>query len=103
MTQDPEASWPLTQTDPGYFPGVNPMPAPPSNVMPYSTPQYPPVKPAAPVYRPISQGVRIAMLAIILGTAVPLTAIAAINLGLVGLAVCWVGIAFVAAVVFRNR
>jgi len=101
MTQDPEASWPLTQTDPGYFPGVNPMPAPPSNVMPYAQPQYPPVKP--PASKPMSQGVRIAYLAIILGAAIPLTAIAAETIGLIGLAICWVGIAFVAAVAFRNR
>ena len=101
MTQDPEASWPLTQTDPGYYPGVNPTPAPPSNVMPYAQPHYPPMRPMAP--KPMSQGVRIAYLAIILATAIPLTAIAAYMIGLIGLAVVWVGIAFVAAVAFRNK
>ena len=102
MTQDPESSWPLTQTDPGYYPSMNPMPAPPSNISPYA-PQYPPVRPSDPTSRPMSQGVRIAFLAIILGAAIPLTAIAANTIGLIGLAICWVGIAFVAAVVFRNK
>ena len=102
MTQDPEATWPLTQTDPGYYPGVNPMPAPPSNVMPYA-PQYPPVKPPTPASRPMSQGIRIAYLSIILAAAIPLTAIATYSIGIIGLAISWVGIAFVAAVAFRNK
>jgi len=102
MTQDPESSWPLTQTDQGYFPGVNPAPAPDSNVMAYPPPQYHPVPPpSAP--KPMSHGIRIAYLAIILAAAIPLTAIATYDVGLIGLAICWVGIAFVAAVVFRNK
>jgi len=78
------------------------MPAPPSNISPYA-PQYAPVRPSDPTPRQMSQGARIAVLAIILAAAIPLTAIATYSIGIIGLAICWVGIAFVAAVVFRNR
>ena len=49
-------------------------------------------------------GIRVAFLAIIMGTAIPLTAIATSMLGLVGLIIVWVGIVLVASIAFgANR
>ena len=97
-THDPESAWPLTQTDAGYFPG--PTPAPPANLMPFTAPVPAPhpMSPTPP--RTIPNGMRIAYLAIILGVAIPLTAIAASYAGLLGIGVVWAGIVLVAAVAF---
>jgi len=99
MTHDPEAAWPLTATDPGYYPGPTVAPPPaPSNLIPYAPAPVP-----APVANTTPHGVRIAYLAIILGTAIPLTAIAASQMGLIGLAICWFGIVIIASVVFGHN
>ena len=103
MTHDPEASWPLTQTDPGYYPSTNPAPAPPSNLTPYAQTQYPSAHIPSSGPKPMSPGIRLAYLAVILGAAIPLTAIAGEIMGLIGLAICWVGIVLVAGFAFRNR
>jgi len=113
MTHDPEAAWPLTTPEAGYY-GVTPPRAdppaslPPSNIAPYDPP-------AADRYSrhgrragrdpgqrgpdtPTPYWFRLASLAIILGTAIPLTAIAGSYYALPGMAVVWVGIVIVAAV-----
>jgi len=103
MTQDPEAAWPLTQTEPGYYPTTNPTPAPPSNVMPYTQAPYKAVHKPAGTAKPMSQGIRLAYLAIILGVSIPLTAISASMIGLLGVIICWVGIVMVTAIAFGIR
>jgi hypothetical protein len=50
-----------------------------------------------------SPGARIAVLAIILGAAIPLTAIATSMIGLIGLIVVWSGLVLIAAVLFGRR
>ncbi|MCL2470587.1 MAG: hypothetical protein FWF25_02445 [Propionibacteriaceae bacterium] len=100
MTHDPEAAWPLTPSEPGYFPGVNPAPTPPSNVMRHvGTPS--PVPNARPE-KSTPYGIRIAYLAIILGVSIPLTAIALSETGLIGLVVVWIGIITVASIAFGS-
>ncbi|MDR0847794.1 MAG: hypothetical protein LBN10_01915 [Propionibacteriaceae bacterium] len=105
MTQDPEAAWPLT-TDVGY------QPAP---TYPAAVPQVPPTGVArvnnsyeyalakaqldAATPKPTnSAGILIAKLSIILGGAIPLSAIAASYGGLLGLIVSWIGIVLVAGI-----
>jgi len=96
---DPEAAWPLLANPAQPQPGTNP-PAQQPGLVPYGFPG--PVQPLtgqpyAPVAKKESSGPVIAKLAIILGLAIPLTAIAATELGLRGLVVVWMGIAAVAA------
>ena len=102
MTHDPEAAWPLTDTETGYYPGPAPAPAlPPSVLVPYQSSSYP-VTPKS-TNKTISAGTRIAYLAIIIGAAIPLTAIAVNEGGLPGLVVSWIGIVLVATAVFRGK
>ncbi|MDR0489365.1 MAG: hypothetical protein LBG99_08265 [Propionibacteriaceae bacterium] len=106
MTHDPEAAWPLTDTTPGYFPSTTPQQMPPSQMMPYTgSPQYTPAKPTpgfsvTPDNSTMRPGHRIAILAIILGAAVPLTAISASYFEFLGMIVSWAGIVFVTAIAF---
>ena len=97
-TRDAEAAWPLTAPDPGYYPGTAPSAHP--GLMPFAPgPVYPPAP--APTSAPrISPGMRVAYLAIILGVAIPLTAIAGTYAGLIGMGLAWVGIVLVAALAF---
>ncbi len=99
MTPDPESSWPLTGVDTGYFPGPtpNPGPAPAPNMMPLTNPSpmvYPPMAP--PSRKGMSAGLRLAYVAVILGAAIPLTAIAGSMIGFFGMLLVWVGIIAVA-------
>jgi len=50
--------------------------------------------------KPMSHGARIAFLAIILGAAIPLTAISASYADFFGVIVAWMGIVLVAAIAF---
>ena len=98
MTHDPEAAWPLTTTESGYYPSANPVPhLPPSNLVPLSSPMPPASTNAPSGSKPVPAGVRIAYLSIILGAAIPLTAIAGSYMGILGMAVAWAGIVLVAA------
>ena len=100
MTHDPEAAWPLTQPDQGYYPGPAAGPLfTPGNMAPMGAPMYRHRVPAAPSKTP-PWGIRIAFLAIILATAIPLTAIAITMVGLIGLIVVWAGIVMVAGLAF---
>ena len=105
MTFDPEAAWPLTLPETGYHPSPTPAPpAAPSNLVPLGQiPQ--PIRPSAAKLpadqKSPSWGVRIAILAIVLGISIPLTAIALSGgtiLGLVKLVVVWVGLVLITAV-----
>ena len=100
MTHDPEAAWPLTQPDQGYYPGpaAGPLMAP-GNMVPMGAPMYRPVMPTAPS-KTMPWGIRVAFLAIILAAAIPLTAIAISTVGLIGLIVVWAGIVMVAGLAF---
>ena len=106
MTHDPEAAWPLTDTDQGYYPGpASPQaPLPPSRVVPYTGPQgrISSISTPMPGPKPMSHGVRIAYLAIILGVSIPLTAISVSMIGVVGLIITWVGLVFIAALAFGS-
>ena len=100
MTHDPEAAWPLTDTSPGYYP-TNPQAMPPAQIVPYGG------QPTKNKGISVSQdgtktphGTKIAYLAIILGTAIPLTGIAASEMGFFGILISWVGIVVVAAIAF---
>ena len=99
MTHDPEAAWPLTSTETGYYPDPNPAPAvPPSNLMPLDSTRFGRFRASQKIpVRAAPHGVRIAMLAIILGTAIPLTAIAGSMFSLAGIIVTWVGLILVAS------
>jgi len=102
MSHDPEAAWPLAPEigyspapySPTVTPGVASLPTtrPPASPLPYVGAALPAV-PAKD-----SPGPVIAKLAIILGTAIPLTAIAVGAIGLVGLIIAWVGIVLVAGI-----
>jgi len=107
MSHDPEAAWPLTP-EIGYSPAPysSPLDALTANVGPLSPATRPVTSPAPylgaslPVVpaKAESPGVLIAKLAIILGTAIPLTAIATSMVGLIGLIIVWVGIIMVAGI-----
>ncbi len=104
MNRDTEAAWPLT-TDTGYYPGPASAPAP-GPLMPVApTNPYAPAQPILaqpPANRPqaISPGLRLGYLAVILGIAIPLTAIATNILGFIGLVVTWGGILAVSFLAF---
>ena len=97
---DPEAAWPLLTSppQPAATPAAAPQAAP---LAPYAA-QGGPGQPyfPAPAQKKESVGPAIAKLAIILATAIPLTAIASHSLGLRGLFVAWIGIVVVTALVF---
>ncbi|MDR0783076.1 MAG: hypothetical protein LBE83_04870 [Propionibacteriaceae bacterium] len=97
MTHDPEAAWPLTQTETGYIPSATPAPPlPQSNLIPIgkNSALFMPSGAHGP-----SWGQRIAILAIVLGISIPLTAIAGGMLGLIGVGVAWAGIVLVTAII----
>lgn len=106
MTHDPEAAWPLT-TDLGYQGAETPTyPVAPPHVAPTGVQrvnnsyEFALAKAQLDAAKPQSgQGILIAKLSIILGAAIPLSAIAAEMAGLLGLIVAWIGIVFVAAIV----
>lgn len=104
MTNDPEAAWPLTQTETGYYPSppTTASAPPPAPMAPYNAHHRYPAPQQPSGTKPMSNGIRLAYLAIILGISVPLTAISADMIGLIGLAVVWVGIIMVSAIVFRG-
>jgi len=106
MSHDPEAAWPLTPevgyTPAPYVPALDPaapgaMSSPINHGLATSSPYANAGLPAVPDKKE-SPGILIAKLAIILGTAIPLTAIATSMVGLVGLVVVWVGIVSVAGI-----
>ncbi len=99
---DLEASWPLTGTEPGYYPGAAPTQMPAANLTP--TTANPLARnvhlasPAQPVEKAMTPALRLAFLAIVLVLAIPLTAIAFYNAGLIGAIVAWAGIVAVSAI-----
>ena len=98
MSHDPEAAWPLTQSDQGYYPGPAPgQPMPPSNMMPAA--QYRPVLPSQPA-RPMPWWVRVTMLAILMAAAIPITVVALVQGAFISLIVAWAGIVLVSAFFF---
>ena len=70
---------------------------------PYIQPVPPAPRPATrPPSGGITPGMRIAYLAIILGVSIPLTAIAAAEIGLLGMIIVWAGIVLVSGIVFGS-
>jgi len=98
MTHDPEAAWPLTQPEQGYYPGTPSQPLAPSNMMP-AAPQYRPVVPSQPA-RPMPWWVRVTMLAILMAAAIPITVVALVKGAFISLIVAWAGIVLVSAFFF---
>ncbi|MDR0284492.1 MAG: hypothetical protein LBI33_06315 [Propionibacteriaceae bacterium] len=101
MNHDPEAAWPLTPTDQGYIPNPapSPTPLPPNPVAPYAPRPMVTFQPGNQSGT-FSPSQKIAVLAIVLGLSIPLTAIATSMMGIIGLVIVWVGIIGVVALAF---
>jgi len=94
LAHDPEAAWPLTEPETGYIPAPDPGP---SKIVPLPPPPSRRRRDRTPGISAdqMPWGIRIAILAIVLGVAVPLTAITFPNL--IALAIVWIGIVMVTA------
>ncbi|MCL1907205.1 MAG: hypothetical protein FWG08_04740 [Propionibacteriaceae bacterium] len=99
MTHDPEAAWPLTETDQGFYPST-PAQLPPSQMVPYTNKHSDSGFSITPRDTGFKPGHKIAALAIVMTLAIPLTVVASQAFGLLGFGVTWASIVMIVGITF---